>query len=77
MNEDYRRYLSYDNGHGLLIPFLDKDVIDRYSVCYDGMDSIRDLIFQLENILVETDDELLEEVIDHLWEIHYYHETKK
>ena len=77
MDEDYSKYLSYDNGHGLLISSYDKMIIDRYSIDYDHLTKVSDLIVLLENVLVEFDDEELRQVIEHLSEVHYYQEVHK
>ncbi len=75
--EDYTKYLSYDNGCGLLIPSYDKMILDYYSVCYDGLTNMQDLIVLVSQLLDVYDDEELEEVISHLSEIHYYQEVNK
>ena len=77
MDEDYRKYLSYDNGHGLLISSYDKMGIDRYFVNYDCLTKVSDLIVLLEKVLEEFDDEELLNVIEHLSEVHYYQEVHK
>ena len=77
MDEDYRKYLSYDNGHGLLISSYDKMVIDCYFVNYDCLTKVSDLIVLLEKVLEEFDDEELLNVIEHLSEVHYYQEVHK
>lgn len=77
MDEDYRKYLSYDNGHGLLISSYDKMIIDRYFVNYDCLTNVSDLIVLLEKVLEEFDDEELLNVIEHLSEVHYYQEVNK
>ena len=77
MDEDYRKYLSYDNGHGILISSYDKMIIDRYFVNYDCLTKVSDLIILLEKVLEEFDDEELLNVIEHLSEVHYYQEVNK
>ena len=78
---DYTKYLSYDNGKGLLINFNDVFVLEKYGIDYSNCLNITDLIFQisevLDNRLYEEDMEDLLEVLSHLNEMHYYYETKK
>ncbi len=77
MKEDYTKYLSYDNGHGILISTYDKIILDRYKISYEDLNSLSDLILRVEKYLEEYDDEELENVLEHLSEVHYYHETNK
>lgn len=77
MKEDYTKYLSYDNGHGILISTYDNLILDRYKISYEDLNSLSDLILRVEKYLEEYDDEELENVLEHLSEVHYYHETNK
>ena len=77
MKEDYTKYLSYDNGHGILISSYDKLILDRYKIPYKDLKSLSDLILRVEKYLEEYEDEELENVLEHLSEVHYYQETNK
>ena len=77
MKEGYTKYLSYDNGKGLLIAPHDKVILDRYKINYQNIYTLSDLITIIENIADETEDEELEIVLEHLNETHYYQEVKK
>lgn len=77
MKEDYTKYLSYDNGKGILISFYDKVILDRYQISYQNLNSLTDLILRVEKYLEEYEDEELENVLEHLSEVHYYQETNK
>ena len=44
MMEDYSKYLSYDNGKGILLNKYDKEVLDRYQINYQECSSIKSLI---------------------------------
>lgn len=79
-NEDYREYLSIDNGKGLLISKSDAYILEQYGINYYKCFSINDLILIInrfidDNEISELDD--LEDAISHLMEVHYYNETKK
>ena len=63
--EDYRKYLSIDNGHGVLIPSNDASILDQYGIDYHGCSKLKDLILLIEEYLEDNDEEELEEVIDH------------
>lgn len=78
--EDYRKYLSIDNGKGLLISKNDSFILEQYSIDYYNCSCIGDLIFIIgkyidDNYDSELDD--LEEVLENLLEMHYYNEIKK
>ena len=78
---DYTKYLSYDNGKGLLINSSDVFILEKYGIDYANCIGITDLIFQISEVmesgLLEEDMEDLIEVLSHLNEMHYYYETKK
>lgn len=78
--EDYSKYLSIDNGKGLLIRRNDANVMDRYNIDYHSCSSMQDLIFLVglyldDNYEEELDE--LEDVMNNLMELHYYNEVNK
>lgn len=78
--EDYRKYLSYDNGHGILINTYDKEILDKYQINYKECSNIKSIIIQINNFIddnyyEELDD--LELVLEHLEENYYYNEVNK
>ena len=78
--EDYRKYLSVDNGNGLLINSNDAYILDSYGIRYDNISNLSELILIIGNYIDDNyDSELddLEEVLTHLMEMHYYYEIKK
>lgn len=80
IEEDYRKYLSNDNGKGLLIRNNDALVLDSYGIDYSNCSSISDLIVIIgkyvdDNELYELDD--LEIVLSNLSETNYYNNIKK
>ena len=78
-NYDYRNYLSIDNKKGLLINQNDIYVLNKYHFDYKKYNSLNSLIFDINNYLSQTDEELedLEDTLIRLSEFHYYNETKK
>ena len=74
--ENFYKYLSYDNGHGILFSFDDKDILDKYHINYDTS-NIDMLIYDISNYLDNDYSEELEDVLIHLSEIKYYNYTKK
>ena len=77
MIEDYREYLSVDNGHGILISKDDAYILNKYNIDFYQCMCLKDLMILVENALDENDDEELESVLEHLNEVHYYNEVKK
>lgn len=77
---DCSKYLSIDNGKGILLNRNDAYVLDSYGIDYSNCLSISDLILIIgkyidDNEIDELDD--LEMVLSNLMEMHYYNETKK
>ena len=78
--KDYREYLSIDNGHGILLRSNDTFILEQYGIDYYNCSCIKDLILIISNYIDDNyDSELddLDEVLEHLSEIHYYNEVKK
>ena len=77
---DYSKYLSFDNGKGLLLNRIDCYVLDSYGIDYRNCLSISDLILIIGKYLDDSEIyelEDLELVLSNLMEVHYYNETKK
>ena len=74
---DYTKYLSIDNGHGILIHKDDASILDKYHIDYYGCTSLKELILLVEECLDEYDDDELEDVIEHLSEVYYYQKVNK
>lgn len=77
MLEDYTKYLSIDNGYGILINKDDAFILEQYGVDYYSCRSLKELIILIENVLDESDSEELEDVISRLSETYYYQNVKK
>lgn len=80
IEEDYRKYLSIDNGKGLLISQNDSFVLAHYGINYYNCSCLGELILIISKYIDDNyDSELddLEDVLAHLSEMHYYNEIKK
>ncbi len=77
MNDDYTKYLSVDNGHGILISRNDANLLDNYHIDYYNCSNLKELILLIKEYLDEDYDEELESVLMNLSEVHYYQETNK
>jgi hypothetical protein len=75
--EDYRKFLSVDNGHGILIPKKYIYLLEKYHINYFNYSNLSDLLMAIEKSLEIEYDEELEDVLDDLCEVHYYQETNK
>ena len=78
--EDYRKYLSYDNGKGILLNNYDKEILDKYKINYKDINNIKSIIIEINNIIDENyfdEVEDLEIVLEHLEENYYYNEVNK
>ena len=74
--EDYTKYLSYDNGKGILLSYEDKEILDRYHIDYNTS-NIDMLLYDIDECLEYEDIPELESVLLHLKEVKYYNYTKK
>ena len=67
-----------NKGNGIYLSDNQINVLKRYNIDYKKYNSIKALIFEIENILnEETDLEDLETVSESLAEINYYNNTNK
>ena len=76
---DYYKYLSVDNGKGLLLSKDDIDILALYGFDYNKYTDLKELIFDIDNYLNDTYEELsdLEDVLIRLSETNYYINIKK
>lgn len=77
---DYSKYLSIDNGNGLLFNREDVRVMEYYNIDYHNCNSISDLIMVISKFIddnYDDDIEELEDVLSHLMENHYYNYVNK
>ena len=77
MLEDYTKFLSIDNGHGILISKDDAYLLDSYHIDYYNCFSLKELIQRIENCIDDEYDEELELVLEHLNETYYYQNVHK
>lgn len=69
-----------DNNKGLLLNKYEIEVLNRYNFDYRMYSSLSELIFDIDNYINESssgDIDDLEEVLDKLYERHYYNEVNK
>lgn len=76
---DYSKYLSIDNGKGLLLNKEDIAILYKYGFDYKTYTNLSNLIFDIDNYINSNylvDDDLEKVLID-LSEINYYINVKK
>ena len=69
-----------DNNKGLLLNKYEIEVLNRYNFDYRMYSSLSELIFDIDNYINESslgDIDDLEEVLEKLYERHYYNEVNK
>lgn len=77
-NIDYSKFLSIDNGKGILLSNDDVLVLNRYGFDFYKYGNIKDLLLDLDNFLDNGDVcEELEEILQKLNEIYYYNCVNK
>lgn len=76
--EDYSKYLSVDNGKGLLLNQDDILVLENNGFDYTKYSSLSELIFDVDNYINQGyGDDILEEILLKISEVNYYINTKK
>lgn len=78
--ENYRKYLSYDNGYGILLNNYDKEILDKYKINYQDINNIKSIIVEINNIIDDNYFDAVEDleiVLEHLEENYYYNEVNK
>lgn len=77
-NIDYRKYLSIDNGKGIILSKENVEILKRNGFDFNMYTSIKELLTELDNYSNENYiEEELEEVINELSETYYYNYINK
>ena len=74
---DLDSFMNVDNGNGILLTKYELEILSRYDINPKNYPSIKELIFDIEDILEEAYDEELEDILIKLDEIHYYKDVNK
>ena len=74
---DLDSFMNIDNGNGILLTKYEIEVLNKYDINTKNYPSIKELIYDIEDILEEDYDEELEDVLIKLDEIHYYKDVNK
>ena len=78
-NIDFTSGKFNDIGNGILLTNKEIEVLERYNIPYKNCHSLKDIIFQVEELISEMDivDEDLEDISDTISERDYYQNTNK
>ena len=78
-NIDFTSGSFTDIGNGIMLTNREIEVLDRYDINYKNCNSLKEIIFELEEILNDSDiiDEDLEDVSVSISERDYYENTNK
>lgn len=75
---DYSKYLSVDNGRGILLSKGDIEILERYGFDFRNYSSIKNLLIDLDSYCNDNlIDEDLEDVINKISEMYYYNCVNK
>lgn len=68
-----------DIGNGILLTNKEIEVLDRYNIPYKNCNSLKDIIFEVEEVIADMDavDEELDDVSASISERDYYQNTNK
>ena len=66
-----------NRGNGIYLSDNDIEVLKRYDIDYKKYGNLNELIFDIESLLDEEDDEELEDICSKLSEIYYYNYVNK
>lgn len=69
-------FLKHRN-NGLLLSDYQVDVLERNNINYKKYSNMSSLLFEIEDLLNQEEDDELEEVSRQIAEMHYYNETNK
>lgn len=81
--EDAIKFSNFDSlllkrrDNGLLLSDYQVSVLNRFGISYNKFSNVRELLFEIENILGDDFDEELDLVSSQLSEFIYYKDTKK
>lgn len=78
-NIDFHSNKFNDIGNGILLTNKEIEVLDRYNIPYKNCSSLKDIIFEVEEVIADMEivDEELDEVSASISERDYYQNTNK
>ena len=74
---DVSKDFMHDVGNGIMLNNNEEEVLKRVGINYMNCSSASDLLFQIEDYLVDFEDDELEMLSSRLAEFNYYNNTNK
>ena len=78
-NIDFHSNKFNDIGNGILLTNKEIEVLDRYNIPYKNCSSLKDIIFEVEEVIADMEivDEELDYISETISERDYYQNTNK
>lgn len=76
-NLEVEKDFLHDVGNGIMLNNKEEEILKRTGINYKACSSISDLLFQIEDYLIDFEDDELEILSSRLSEFNYYNNTNK
>ena len=76
-NLDVNKDFMHDVGNGIMLNTNEEEILKRVGINYKSCSSVSDLLFQIEDYLIDFEDDELEMLSSRLSEFNYYNNTNK
>ena len=76
-NLEVDKDFMHDVGNGIMLNNKEEEILKRACINYKACSSLSDLLFQIEDYLIDFEDDELEMLSSRLSEFNYYNNTNK
>lgn len=76
-NLEVDKDFMHDVGNGIMLNNKEEEILKRACINYKSCSSLSDLLFQIEDYLIDFEDDELEMLSSRLSEFNYYNNTNK
>ena len=76
-NIEVEKDFMHDVGNGIMLNNKEEEILKRVGINYMSCSSLGDLLFQIEDYLIDYEDDELEMLSCRLSEFNYYNNTNK
>lgn len=74
---DVNKDFMHDVGNGIMLNNNEEEILKRVGINYKSCSSVSELLFQIEDYLIDYEDDELEMLSSRLSEFNYYNNTNK
>ena len=74
---DVTKDFMHDVGNGIMLNNNEEEILKRVGINYKSCSSVSDLLFRIEDYLIDYEDDELEMLSSRLSEFNYYNNTNK